>query len=209
MRAGAFAAVCVGLSEAGHDLMASRPAPVWAGWTALAGVTAIGYVLADRRRQAWWILLAVQAVQVFLHVWFSAATRVGRGPVPRRPHLAMHGAHRIADAGSPMVMGHGGGTSASMVGAHALAGVVVAVWLYAGERALWRALGVIAGSFLGRVLRAFVLLAYAGSAADRLRRGGERGRGEDQASTGGAALRHVLVRRGPPRADGVVEYAAM
>jgi hypothetical protein len=42
-----FAAVCVVLSQFGHDLMAARPASLWAGWAALAGVGAVGYGRTD------------------------------------------------------------------------------------------------------------------------------------------------------------------
>ncbi|MCW2945109.1 MAG: hypothetical protein JWR24_1826 [Actinoallomurus sp.] len=213
MRAGVFASVCVVLSACGHDLMASRPAPVWAGWTALAGVTAVGYCLADRRRSAWWILLAVEVVQVCLHLWFTWSTPADLGSAARYPGMAMPGGvHQLASADMAMAGPHGGGTSMGMVGAHAFAGVLVALWLYAGERALWRALrraaGLIAGSLLARTLRAFVLLTRVDLVADRRPAGARRGRSGDEAPPV-AVLRHVLIRRGPPRADGVPAYVLM
>lgn len=194
MRAGGFASVCVALSRTGHDLMATRSVPGWATLAALGGLTAVGYCLADRRRPAWWILLAVEVVQCGLHVWFSSCAPAPAG-VPA--HLAMtHGAHAHAYAPMP----HGGG-SLGMLGAHALAGVLVAAWLHAGERALWRALGVIAG-LLGGVLRALLSFARGGVTTGRAPVRATYRRDEDDAAPSLAALRHALVRRGPPRLAG-------
>ena len=197
MRAGVFAAVCVVLSMAGHDLMASRPAPAWAGWAALAGVTAVGYCLADRRRPAWWIVLAVEAAQACLHLWFAWCIAPDPGAAPARPAMTMHGGvHHVV---STWTMSQSGGTSGlGMTGAHALAGMLVALWLYAGERALWRPLGLIAESLLDPALRVFALLVLADVVVDRRPRG-TADRGEDEVRPVVAALRHVLVRRGPPR----------
>ena len=199
MRAGVFAAVCVALSQVGHDLMAARPAPLWAGWAALAGVGAVGYCLADRRRPAWWILLAVQAAQFVLHLWFSSCTPPsGPGPAPMR--MPMHG-EAVHTAGA-MAAAHGPGTSLGMLGAHALAGCLAAAWLYAGERALWRALRVVAEFLAGRTLRALIPLL---GAALPVNTGPPRipaGRTEDEPPPESVVLRHVLARRGPPRACG-------
>lgn len=216
MRAGVFAAVCGVLSLAGHDLMASRPAPAWAGWTALAGVTGIGYCLADRRRPAWWILLAVEAVQVCLHEWFACATPADTGMAPEHLAMTVHGGmHTVVSPGSAVPMNHAVGMSGlgmsglgmsglGMAGAHALAGALVALWLYAGERAAWRAMEVIAESVLGRALRIFILLARAGLLSARRPAGVRHRRGENEAPPARAVLRHVLVRRGPPRSIGAV-----
>lgn len=205
MRAGGFASVCVVLSQAGHDLMASRPVPPWAGWAALAGVGAVGYLLADRRRPLWWILLAVEVVQGCLHLWFTWSTSTGSGPPLQHPGMVMHGGvHQVV--GADVAMAHGGGTSVSMLGAHVLAGALVAVWLYAGERVLWRALGMIAGLLLG--CRVFWLFACGGLQEDRWMGGARRRRNdEDEAPPVLAVLRHALVRRGPPWAGGVREHA--
>ncbi|WP_433235976.1 hypothetical protein [Actinomadura nitritigenes] len=201
MRAGAFAAVCVVVSQVGHDIFAERPAPFWAGCAALAGVGGVGYCLADRRRPAWWILLAVEVVQFALHLWFSFCTSTESGPWP--PATGMHGAGahmagmqatQVGGAG----MSHGGCMSLGMLAAHALAGALAAGWLYAGERALWRALAVIADFVVERALQVLVLLLghvltpSAGPVAVTA------GRGEDEPPPETTALRHVLVRRGPP-----------
>jgi len=205
MRAGAFAAVCVALSQFGHDLMAARPAPLWAGWVALAGIGAVGYCLADRRRPAWWILLAVEVAQVCLHVWFSCCTPAGPASPALRMEMRGGGMHAATDGG--MALAHGAGMSLWMFAAHALAGCLAAAWLYAGERALWRALRVIAEFLVDRTLRVLALLVRAGLPVDpRPARAAVGRRGEDEVPPEVAVLRHVLIRRGPPRARSVLAF---
>jgi hypothetical protein len=203
MRAGTFAAVCVALSQFGHDLMAARPAPLWAGWMALAGVGAVGYCLADRRRPAWWILLAVETAQVCLHVWFDVCTPSGSVAGPVHMQMQAGGMHALGGLAAL----HGPGVSVGMLGAHALAGCLAAAWLYAGERALWRTLRVVADFLVDRTLRALILLFSAvlpmggGSARVTAAWGAE-----DDSPPKVAVLRHVLVRRGPPRAGGCLAF---
>jgi hypothetical protein len=204
VRAGGFASVCVVLSKAGHDLMASRPAPAWSGWIALAAVSAVGYCLADRRRPLWWILLAVEVAQTCLHLWFTWSTPPDPGAAPGRLGVVTHGGmHHLSAAGTPLGMSHGGGMSAGMWGAHALAGLLVALWLYAGERALWHALAAIVGSLVGRTLRSLRIFLSGGLDADRGTSGANPWRGEDETPPALAGLRHALVRRGPPRPVGM------
>jgi hypothetical protein len=201
MRAGVFAAVCVALSQVGHDLMAARPAPLWAGWTALAGIGALGYCLADRRRPVWWILLAVEIAQVCLHVWFSCCTPSGAGPVPEEMRMQAGGMHMAGGLAMP----HGAGVSVGMMGAHALAGCLAALWLYAGERALWRTLQTVVEFLVDRTLRLLILVAsdqWVGRGPAR----STRGNGEDEAAPTVVVLRHVLVRRGPPGTGGFLSF---
>jgi hypothetical protein len=182
LRAGVFALVCVVLSLAGHDLMAAAPTPLWSGGVALAMAVGVGYCLADRRRPLWWLLLAMAAGQCALHVWFSCTTpALSAG---RRTVMAMPG------------MGHGvelavshGAMSAGMLAAHALVSLVVACWLWAGERAAWRLLALLLGGL--RILS--VLFGGVEPPYDPVPAGGERGRPRT------VVLRHVVVRRGPPR----------
>jgi hypothetical protein len=201
MRAAVFAAVCaavcVALSQVGHDLMAARPPPLWAGWAALAGVGAVGYCLADRRRPAWWIVLAVEVAQICLHEWFAFCTPSGAGPV----HMEMRAGGMHMAGG--LATEHGSGSSLGMLGAHALVGCLAALWLYAGERALWRALRTVVEFLVDRTLRLLIILSP----------GRSRGpvpaalRGGDEAVPEVAVLRHVLVRRGPPRTCGRLAFA--
>ena len=202
MRAGAFAAVCVALSQVGHDLMATRPAPLWASWTALAGVGAVGYCLADRRRSAWWILLAVEVTQVCLHVWFTCCTPSGSGVGPVDMQMRADGMH----AAGGLAMSQGAGASLGMLGAHALAGCLAALWLYAGERALWRALRTVVEFLVNRTWRVLVLIVRSGPSAGHRPAPAAGGRGGDEVATQTVVLRHVLVRRGPPRARGRLAF---
>ena len=189
VRAGVFAAACVELSRFGHDLMAVRPVPQWAAWTALLGLGAVGYQLADRRRSVWWILLAVEVVQGCLHVWFSACTPAG---ATSAVHMEMRagGMHAVTP------MSHGAGISVGMFGAHVMAGALVALWLCVGERALWRALG----RLFAPALRVFALLIRVNAPVGPHPLAIGAGRDEDEVAPETAALRHVLVRRGPPQA---------
>ena len=172
-------------------------------------MTAVGYCLADRRRSAWWILLAVEVVQACLHLWFTWARSPDPGAAPARPAMTMHGGvHHVVSTGT--ALSHGGGISGlGMTGAHALAGMLVALWLYAGERALWRALGLVAESLLDPALRVFALLVLADVAVDRRPHDPADRWGEDEAPPVVAALRHVLVRRGPPRGIGLLAHSFM
>lgn len=197
MRAGAFAAVCVALSQVGHDLMAARPAPLWAGWAALAGVGAVGYCLADRRRPAWWIVLAVEVTQVCLHLWFGYCTPSGSGSGPVHMQMSANGMHAVGG----LAVSHG--ASLGMLGAHALAGFLAALWLYAGERALWRALRAVVEFLVDRTL---LLIIWSGPTAGH-RPASAAGRGADEAVPKVAVLRHVLVRRGPPRVGACRAFA--
>jgi hypothetical protein len=196
--------VCVALSQFGHDLMAERPAPLWAGWAALVGLGAVGYFLADRRRPAWWILLAVEVAQVCLHVWFACCTPAGvaAGAV----HMRMQGG--AMHATGAIAAGHAGGMSLGMFAVHALAGCLAAAWLHAGERALWAALGVVAEFLVDRTLRVLALLVRADLRVGHGPAAVTGGRAEDEVAPRTAALRHVLVRRGPPRAKSVLAFTS-
>ncbi|WP_460344431.1 hypothetical protein [Actinoallomurus acanthiterrae] len=200
MRAGAFAAVCVVLSVAAHGLMDPRPVPAYAGWGAFAALTGIGYCLADRRRSVWWILLAVEVVQAGVHLWFSAfsapaVSAAGGNPV-RVAHSMPGMPHMVIGTVQPSTP-HMGVPGWGMFVAHAAAGALVAVWLSAGERAAWRALSVMTRILLAPALRLFALLMglviVERSSAEEIDRRSDHGR---RPRIG--ALRHTVVRRGPP-----------
>lgn len=187
--------------------MAAHPAPAWTGWAAFAGIGAVGYCLADRRRPLWWILLAVQVVQFCLHVWFSCSTPASGGPASVHSEMAMHGGmHQVMPMSQ---VSHDSGMSLGMFCAHVLAGVVVAVWLHAGERALWRALSSIVGLLVRRTLRSFVWSMHCGTAMEDRRPTGAFHRAAcDQTAPEYVTLRHAVVRRGPPCAADIHAYCA-
>jgi hypothetical protein len=192
MRAWLFAMVSVGLSVAGHDLMAPRPVPVWSTGLALGLVATAGYRLADRERSMRWILVAVETVQLYLHVWFAWTTPAGSAHVTTGGDPGTH--LMISGHGASMVMTHGGMSAPGMFLAHALAGAFVAVWLSAGERALWRALRSLAwtvSSHLGWILAAARPAAIPARPVHSARR-------DDDAPIV-EILRHAVIRRGPPR----------
>ncbi|GLW11279.1 hypothetical protein Misp01_64070 [Microtetraspora sp. NBRC 13810] len=188
-RAWAFALVCVGLSQTGHDLMAPRPVPAWSAGVALGLVAAIGYRLADRERSPLWILAAMEAGQLYLHVWFAWTTPATGVSAPVTAHL-MATSHHGAPVGA-----HDGMSSLVMFAAHALAGAFVALWLSMGERALWRALRSLAFALSARLGWIFALA----GPAPIPRRPAVAHRARDDAAPAMAMHRHALVRRGPPR----------
>jgi hypothetical protein len=66
-----------------------------------------------------------------LHQWFTWATPSAPGHLI----MTMHGGvHHVV--GAPPPVRHGASAGLGMLGAHAVAGMLVALWLYAGERAL-------------------------------------------------------------------------
>jgi hypothetical protein len=170
MRSGVFASVCVVLSAVGHDLMASGRTPLWAGFAALGVLVPIGYLLAGRRRSALGLLLSVEAVQFGLHALFSWATPA---PVPGMAGMVSHSS-----------------SGAGMFGVHALAGALVAGWLYVGDRALWWALSVL----VEPVRRACAVLIAAPCRFWLVVGGVYRAREAGPL----VVLRHVVARRGPP-----------
>ncbi|RSS36598.1 hypothetical protein EF902_34930 [Streptomyces sp. WAC05858] len=216
-RAAVFAAVCVVVTALGHMLMSGDTLPVWAVAAAFAGTTAAAWWIAGRERGALVVTGATVVAQLGLHMAFrcaemtaapGAGSAMGDGMPGMRDMGAapMSGAamghmHHGADAMSSAApsMGHlpwpwAGPGGVGMTTAHLLAALVCGLWLWRGERAAFR---------LGRALAAllFVPLVLAlrilGAGATPL-----------PAWTSAPAfarrprevlLRHVILRRGPPR----------
>jgi hypothetical protein len=200
MRGGLFAAVCVGLSQAGHDLMAPHPVPEWSAGAAFVMVAVIGYRLGDRECSTGWILAAVETVQLYLHVWFAWTTPAGSshdGAGPSGDHLMMSG-HQMVMSGheGSLAVIHGGMSTPVMFAAHAVAGAFVAVWLSVGEHVLWRVLRSLAWAISSR-LGLILALVRPGTIPARLTL--TRSTDQDDDVPGAAMLRHAVLRRGPPR----------
>ncbi|SDJ25799.1 hypothetical protein SAMN05421874_101222 [Nonomuraea maritima] len=151
-------------------------------------LTLIGYRLAGRERSTRWILAAVEAVQLYLHVWFAWTTPQA-APGPHAAPLMAHGHEAVT------VIAHEGMSTPAMLAAHAVAGAMVALWLSAGERMLWRALRSLVRTLSSR-LGGIVVLALPAPIPDRPAVA-HPAADEDAPVT--ALLRHAVVRRGPPR----------
>jgi hypothetical protein len=197
MRAAVFAAVCVMLSVTAHGWMHPRPLPAYAGLVAFAVLTGVGFCLADRRRSVWWLLLAVEVVQGGLHLWFSAVSAPAAQWDASRMHGHMPGMRHLVTGPVQPSASHAGTFDGGMLVTHAIAGVLVALWLSAGERAAWRALAAMTRLFLAPALRVLALLmgVLIVEPPGGLKTGRSLGR-RPRPQIG--ALRHTVVRRGPP-----------
>ncbi|RFS87180.1 hypothetical protein D0T12_02735 [Actinomadura spongiicola] len=198
-RAVVFATVCVTLASTGHILSAGTTIPMWAVLTGFVAVLGVTLVLAGHERSLATILGGLLGGQFALHVLFTRATDPIQLTVAHDPgHPGMHrpGVSEAAMAGSDLLMpvAHATGTS-TMTLAHTIAALVAAWWLRRGERAAWSLARRIAGAADRpmRLLPALLTMdvpegtprASAAPATTAVR-------------AAGRALRHQVVRRGPP-----------
>ncbi|MDI2128414.1 hypothetical protein [Yinghuangia seranimata] len=158
LRAALFAAVCVVLSVAGHAAAGPDPVPGWAVLVALlAGVT-VGLAGGARECSLRRVCAGMLLGQAALHQWFSWAATTP----------PTHPAHHHA-AGYAMDDGHHAGHhDARMLLAHGVVAVAAAVWLRAGEAAVFGLLAR-ADARTRAGLRALVRLLGAASPAPRPR----------------------------------------
>jgi hypothetical protein len=193
LRAAVVAAVAVGLAVAAHVVACGRipSTPVTAVGSALAARVCWGCAASQlsRRRLAGLVV----AVQAGLHVAFAVT-----GPMPPHATAASAPVYGVPAAGPGGAM-HArvdllpGGSA--MVAAHLLAALVLAWWLAAGERALWRMARLavtVARRAVGRVRRRRA--APPRTAVRRRPWGPRRHRQVGRP----VLLRHVVIRRGPP-----------
>lgn len=192
-RATVFSTVCVALATLGHALAASTAVPAWAALAGFAGVLGVTYALTGHERSLPTIAGGLVGGQFALHALYTSAC----GPCAPAGHAlgggvsSMHDGHHMALA----VPSHGPG--AVMTFAHVAAGLVSGWWLWRGERAAW-SLARRAASFADRPVR--VLLALLSAAAEVVAPV-VRVPVVPDAPPGAAlrrALRHQVVRRGPP-----------
>jgi hypothetical protein len=203
-RAAVFAVACVGVSAAGHTWMSGSAVPVWALAVALLATGIAGYAAAGRRRGFGPIAGLMLGGELGLHMLFSAAQQAAGGTAPTMPAMpgmaAMPGMPGMQmPSGVPGASGAGSMAwmtahgSAGMIAVHAAAGLLSAWWLWRGEAAVFRLLGVLAHYALPRLVPA---RPHAPALAEHTRatpadRGGH-------APVGCPLLAHVVVRRGPP-----------
>ncbi|MCH5671456.1 hypothetical protein [Streptomyces gilvus] len=229
LRAGVFAAVCVVTTAFGHALMSGDLLPWWALGAAYTGTATAAWWLTARERGVLTVVGATTAVQALLHLWFDLTHMLVRMPSgePARASVSdMDHAMALSGSGMVMHMGHAdmamapvgparaasdlsAGSvlmhqgSAGMFLAHLLAAVVCGLWLWRGETAvhrLGRALAVMLLAPLRRVRRLL-----AGRVAVRRARVARPAAVTAQAPlAASAALRHTVIRRGPPRAASAV-----
>ncbi|AUA15923.1 hypothetical protein CFP59_08113 [Streptomyces malaysiensis subsp. malaysiensis] len=224
-RAAVFAAMCVVVTALGHVLMSGDTLPVWAVVAAFAGTAAGAWWVAGRERGALAVTGATVVAQFGLHMAFrfaetavapAAGSVMGGGMSGMRGGMGAasmsgaatghmhdgmghmrHGADAISSAAPSMShlpwpwAGPGG---AGMATAHLLAALICGLWLWRGERAAFR-LGRALAALLFvplvlalRILGAGVTPPPAWPSAPAVAR-----------RPRGVLLRHVILRRGPPR----------
>ena len=215
-RSAVFAAVCVGLSAAGHVWMSGRGLPLWALVLAFAAVGAAGHALAGRQRGFASIGALMLAGECGLHLLFIAAQGPGSASSAQRAFDAASAALPATARGLPLSdwvcgpmggsgMGSGlasrlaadlmAGHGLGMIAAHGVAGLLCAWWLWRGESALFRLLrwlGTLAAPLLA------VLWPDGPVAPDFVRVRRVRAQGD---AVSGRTLRLLstrVVRRGPP-----------
>jgi hypothetical protein len=203
-RAAVFAAVCVGVSAAGHVwMMPGTAIPAWALCVAVFAVAGAGYALAGRQRGFASIAPLMLVGQLGLHLLFSAAQSTTRGaatPMPWMPDVSRIRTPRPMSA-SAWLCGGGGMTAhesagmiTGMVAVHAAAGLLCAWWLHHGEAAAFRLLHTLALLALPLLT---LILPTALSVPDLTAADGSAG-SREPAPSGPVLLVHAVVRRGPP-----------
>lgn len=134
-RAAAFAVVCLGLAVLAH-VFAGGSVPVPSVLSGFALSFAAALALAARERGFWTVAGLLTAVQVVLHLQFTASHGAA-DLLPALEPLApgcldlLPGASAHGHAGSGLVPGLG------MLVLHSFAVVLTALWLARGEAALW------------------------------------------------------------------------
>jgi hypothetical protein len=189
-RAVVFATVCVTLATLGHDLASHEPVPGWAVLAGFGAVLAVTLALAGHERSLPTIMGGLLGGQFALHTLFARATEGMRhcDGAAQAGHAAAQAGHAAA---APAM--HGSGTS--MTVAHIAAAVVAAWWLRRGERAAWSLARRLA-SAADRPIRLLLALLLI-EPAERPVRTPVVPVAAGVLATG-RALRHQVVRRGPP-----------
>ena len=164
VRTAVFAAVCVLVSGLGHALSSGGSLPPRVLALAFVPMCGAGWLLSRRERGGGVIVGASAAGQLLLHTVFG-----GLHPRPHGGHAGHITGHRAAeDQMSHEAFGEllstkgllglldSSGLTSGMVTAHLLAGLVCGWWLWRGDRAFVRLMGVLA-LFAGRLAYEFAL----------------------------------------------------
>ncbi|MCC9310975.1 hypothetical protein LN042_28560 [Kitasatospora sp. RB6PN24] len=232
LRAGMFSAVCVGLSTIGHVSASGMEIPWWAVAVGWGAVTAIAVPLAGRERHLPGIAVVLLAGQLGLHLLFclaqAAAARAAEAAsladLGARLLCTDSGSHPAASIAAQLAQQAGlptppvpqmaamggwdavtGSFTASMLGVHVAAAVMMGWVLRRGEMALWRTVR-LSARVADRVAAAWpmaVLLGVLGTLAllaGLVRRVGAACAVWEVAGPArpGLLLRSCVIRRGPP-----------
>ncbi|MCP2340205.1 hypothetical protein [Actinomadura rupiterrae] len=190
-RAVVFSTVCVALATLGHALAASATVPAWAALAGFAGVLAVTYALSGHERSLPTIAGGLVGGQFALHALYtSACGSCGPRSMGGGGTSSMHSPHHAVAVAAT----HGPG--AAMTFAHVAAGLVSGFWLWRGERAAWALTRRIA-SFADRPVRVLLALLRVEPVVPPLRVGVVPV-AVPVAALRRRALRHQVVRRGPP-----------
>ncbi len=176
-RAVVFTAVCVLLASLGHGLAAGH-APAAAA--IVAGAGAVGLAAArftDRERSLTQIAAGVTAAQLGLHLLFNSI---------QAPGPAEHMHVLVTESAAPVTGGP------QMWLAHFVAGLIAAWWLRGGEQTLWNA----CRRLIAVLAQPLGVLALPRPVADSGAPTPVSFEGKSPPSA--IALRHSVIRRGPP-----------
>ncbi len=179
----------VGLAVAAHVLACGRAPAVAVALVGIVLVMRVCWGVSERRASMPRLVGLVLAVQACLHVAFGLSAPAGHAG------MAGEGNHVGLTAASPVDLVPGG---AAMLGLHLTAALLLAGWLALGERLLWQAArGAV------RVARRAVDRLHRPRPGDGLPATVASPRFPAPSGPPGMAcslwLRHVVVRRGPPR----------
>jgi hypothetical protein len=226
-RAAVFAAVCVGLTAAGHVWMSGAAVPPWSVVLAFALLVGAGYALAGRQRGFLPIAALMLAGELGQHLLFSAAqgatsATTATASVPALPRFLsgrvvppsdwICGMASSASSSGMGARGHGsfgarlaadlmtgraGHDAVGMIAAHAAAGLLCAWWLRCGEAAVFQTLRWLA-TLAAPAL--FLLWPATPVVPDLLRAAATPPRDDRALGRYNRLLSRLVVRRGPPGA---------
>ncbi|WP_042167466.1 hypothetical protein [Streptomyces sp. NBRC 110035] len=226
-RAGVLAAVCVVTTALGHALMSGDLLPWWAVGLAFAVTVPGAWWLTGRERGAATVVGATVGAQGLLHLLFSLAHLLIRppdattgGPGTEQASGMHHGAvfthsgvavhHHGARSGvvetasgTPLLSAVMHGSTAGMLLTHLLAAVVCGLWLWRGEAAVHRIGRALEALLFAPLRRVCGVLFHPGDGREARPYRAAAGDWERPQPTP-VSLRHVLVRRGPPRSRSAV-----
>ena len=211
-RAAVFAAVCVGLTAAGHVWMSGETVPLWSVALAFALLTGAGYALAGRQRGFLSISALMLVGELGQHLLFSAA-QGATAVTTSAPALPKFLSGRVvpssdwicgmASSASSSGMGARGLDAVGMVAAHAVAGLLCAWWLRCGEAAVFQTL-----RWLATLAAPALLLLWPAAPAvpDLLHATATPPRDDRALGRYNRLLSRLVVRRGPPLAAGICAF---